>query len=613
MLLQRLHAQVHLVGLQVERARACPHRLQSLLGRVAVLAQALELLATRPHRVDLILVVVAQRLEDAVQPLVLLLDHHLETGQRRALRLQAAPARRRRGPLLGVALQTTLHLGLALRQHAPTFDHARHPHLDLLAPAPEPRPPLLEGLPGLQRLLQLGERPGQVGLLGRDVGQPLLPRHDGGAGLLELGGNPAPLFGGALPVGPAASRMRRHGGRWPARLRSAHRGSGRAQCGSPRGGRGPARRRRQPPRPRRRASSTEAAVTTLVAERTRQPVAAKRSPSGVTTTRSSRARERSMASSHPSTRTARPTRVSSTDSAAAPPWRTRTWRRTASALLPGGQRPDADRTRRLPRREDGAGDTAFTQGGQGGLRRATPVDHHRRDPRADGGLEGGVPPVVDLHQVDQRTHHAVDVAQQLAPAGALQVRQRALQRLGAGRSAVPRLLGLVRRHLGRLRRADGLLELGAACRQLRFERSRRLFQLVGLLGQEVGAHRRTRRPLLQGVHPRRQRVQVLLLARRGAADRFGAGADPGNGLIRRIAAEHRGPALLQSRRLPVEGGQRLIELRPFRGPAGLLVGLGRDQLAGQAGRLGLEGGDHVDVGRGIEGGHHAAPARAARR
>ena len=143
-----------------------------------------------------------------------------------------------------------------------------------------------------------------------------------------------------------------------------------------------------------------------------------------------------MASSQPSTRTARPTRVSSTDSAAAPPWRTRTWRRTGSALLPGGQLADADRTRRLPGREDRPGDPALAQGGQRGLGRAPAVDHHGGDAGADGGLEGGVPAVVDLHQVDQRADDAVDVAQQLAPAGALQVGQRTLQRLGPGRRAV---------------------------------------------------------------------------------------------------------------------------------------------------------------------------------
>ncbi len=58
-LLQRLGAQVDLVGLEVEGAGAGAHGVQSLLGRVAVLTQLLELLAPGSHGVHLVLVVVA--------------------------------------------------------------------------------------------------------------------------------------------------------------------------------------------------------------------------------------------------------------------------------------------------------------------------------------------------------------------------------------------------------------------------------------------------------------------------------------------------------------------------------------------------------------------------
>ena len=225
-LVQRLHAQVDLVGLEVEGAGAGAHRLEALLRRVAVLAQPLELLAPGAHGVDLILVVVAQRLEDAVEPLVLPLDQHLQPGQRGALGLQPAPARRRGGPLLGVALQAPLHLGLALGQDAPALGHARRAHLELLAPAPQPDPALLERLPGLERLLQLGQRPGQLRLLGGDVGQPLLGRRHGGTGLVELAGHPALLLGGALPVGPARLAGRGVAVVGPLGRRSGRRGSG---------------------------------------------------------------------------------------------------------------------------------------------------------------------------------------------------------------------------------------------------------------------------------------------------------------------------------------------------------------------------------------------------
>ena len=124
-----------------------------------------------------------------------------------------------------------------------------------------------------------------------------------------------------------------------------------------------------------------------------------------------------------------------------------------------GQRAGSRRARRRPRRQDRPGHTTLAEGRQRGLGRAPPVDHDGGHAGTDGGLERGVPALVDLDQVDQRTDDAVDIAQQLAPAGALQVGQRALERLGPGRRAVAGLLRLVRRHLGRLRRPHGLLEL----------------------------------------------------------------------------------------------------------------------------------------------------------
>ncbi len=202
-LVQGLEPQVHLVGLQVERAGAVAHRFEALLGRVPVLAQALELLAPGAHRVDLVLVVVAQRLEDAVEPFVLALDDDLQPGQRGALGLQPAPARRRRRPLLGVALQPALHLGLALGQDAAALGDTGDAHLELLAPAPERDPPRLQCVPGFQSLRQFGQRSGQVRLLGRHLGQALVRRRQRAAGLLELPGHAALLLGGAVPVGPA--------------------------------------------------------------------------------------------------------------------------------------------------------------------------------------------------------------------------------------------------------------------------------------------------------------------------------------------------------------------------------------------------------------------------
>ena len=103
---------------------------------------------------------------------------------------------------------------------------------------------------------------------------------------------------------------------------------------------------------------------------------------------------------------------------------------------------------------------------------------------------------------------------------------------------------------------------------------------------------------------------MLLLPGGGAGHRLGAGTDTGDGLVGRVLAEHGGPALPQRGGLHVQRAQLVLELGPLGRAAGLLLGLGRDQLAGQAGRLGLERRDHVDVGGGVERRHHAAAALA---
>ena len=231
-----------------------------------------------------------------------------------------SPARGRRGPLLGVARQAALDLGLALGQHAAALGQAGHAHLELLALRPRRAPSALRQLlPGRQRLVELGQRRRPGAPLGRRP-RPAAARPSaaGAAGPRQLArpAGAAPRRCGSRSASAPCSRAEAWRSTRPLgrgagvagrgqRDRGARPGAARAGVGGG-GGLGSARAC---------ASSTAAAVTTLVAERTRQPVAAKRSPSGVTTTRSSRARERSMASSQPSTRTARPTSASSTDSA----------------------------------------------------------------------------------------------------------------------------------------------------------------------------------------------------------------------------------------------------------------------------------------------------------
>ena len=276
-------------------------------------------------------------------------------------------------------------------------------------------------------------------------------------------------------------------------------------------------------------------MTTLVAERTRHPEAAKRSPSGVTTTRSSRARERSMASSQPSTRTARPTRVSSTDSATDPPWRTCTWRRTGSALLPGGSSP-------VPTAADDCRGVRIApvtppsrKGGQCGLGRAPSVDHHGRDAGADGGFEGGVPALVDLHQVDQRTDHAVDVAEQLAPCPA--GRPACVQCLGPGLpcrgvplrprppTPVPSPRARTASSSAALRTASSASSADVASSSSSACLARRSARTAARAG-----------PLLEGAHagPSASRCSCSRSAARAIDS--GSGTDTGDGLVGRVLA-----------------------------------------------------------------------------
>ncbi len=135
-------------------------------------------------------------------------------------------------------------------------------------------------------------------------------------------------------------------------------------------------------------------MTTPDPERTRHPVAAKRSPSGVTTTRSSRARERSIASSHPSTRTARPTRrvedgLRDGASAARPHVAAHRFGAAARRQRRHGIRRGGGR---LPRSQHRSGDAPVAQRGQSRLGRTPTVDNDRGDTRAGGRLEGRVPP-----------------------------------------------------------------------------------------------------------------------------------------------------------------------------------------------------------------------------
>ena len=268
------------------------------------------------------------------------------------------------------------------------------------------------------------------------------------------------------------------------------------------------------------------------------------------------------------------------------------------------RRGDRPRRARLPRRQHRAGDAPLAQRGQRGLGRPAAVHHDGGHPGARRRLEGGVPAVVDLDQVDERSHDPVDVAQQLAPARTLQVRQRALERLGPRRRTVLGVVGLVGRHLRRLRRrradsSSAVRSRSARPRAPRWPPRARSFAWVSRSARTAApAARCSSAPTLD------PSASMSCCSRRaGAGHQLRRGPRRGrcawSGASPPRTADHRSRRAAPS---PSSAASAAVELGPLVRPAGLLLRLGAGQLGGQARRLGLEGRDHVDVGGRVERG-----------
>ena len=89
---------------------------------------------------------------------VLVDDDRFEPAQRGALGLQAFTAGGGRRPLLGVAGQAALDLGVALGQDAPALGDAGDLHLERLAASDDLGAPDLQVAPGVEGLGQVGQR-----------------------------------------------------------------------------------------------------------------------------------------------------------------------------------------------------------------------------------------------------------------------------------------------------------------------------------------------------------------------------------------------------------------------------------------------------------------------
>ncbi len=232
-----------------------------------------------------------------------------------------------------------------------------------------------------------------------------------------------------------------------------------------------------------------------------------------------------------------------------------------------------------------------------------PAVHH------DGGHSGpgrcfecGFPPVVDLHQIEQRAHHAVDPAEQLAPARTLEIAQRPLEGLGPGRAAVTGLLALVGDPLRRAPRSGW--PSPSAARPVTASASRR-----DVVSSSAAASAANRSALTAAAAWRcsseatwRSRVVVSWRSRASARLR---------GSLRactwaRASSGSPSPntAAQRRRRAASSSSTTSASASSSAAPGSAAVSCATEgDLAGEARRFGLEGGDDVDVGRRVEGGH----------
>ncbi len=172
-----------------------------------------------------------------------------------------------------------------------------------------------------------------------------------------------------------------------------------------------------------------------------------------------------------------------------------------------------------------------------------------------------------------------------------------------------RLLGLVGRALRGLGRQCSLLELAQTGRQLDVQPFGGGVQRRRLAADEVRPHRGGGVALLQRGETFIESGQVLLLACGGPGHQLGTRLHLGGRLFGRVVAQDVAPAVAEGLLFAVEGSQFGGEARLV-GPGRGRFGGGDGDLGRQAGGLGFQGRDDVDVGVGIEGGHDGPAALA---
>ena len=223
------------------------------------------------------------------------------------------------------------------------------------------------------------------------------------------------------------------------------------------------------------------------------------------------------------------------------------------------------------------------------------VDHDRREGLPGRRFHGVFPSGVDVDEVEQRAHDAVDGGEALGTGAGSGLIERQAQRLRPRRPRVPVRIGGAQRGL---RVGDLLLgarPLGLGARQLVHERGLRRLRRLRLGPQPGGLGIEPRELLLEGGQPGRRSMQLLAAtvdARaqgRQLAAALGGSTREGGDAVGPVALEG-DPSLLER----TLGPRELVALRREGGRLGIGVG----QLGPEAGGLGFERGDHglVDEG-----------------
>ncbi len=270
--------------------------------------------------------------------------------------------------------------------------------------------------------------------------------------------------------------------------------------------------------------------------------------------------------------------------------------------------------------QHGAAGVARAEGSEGGAGRAGAIDHHRAERFGGGGLERGLPARVDLDDVEQRAHDAVDLGEPFGPGGGPGLVEGELEGIGAGDPRAALAVGLGEGIGGGLDRLLGLRLLGGETIALGLEPGEALLGVGHLGPQALGLGDQT----------------VALFDQRGGAGvgplELGQGTGDGLAQTAELAthlggfARHRGhtvaPALLEGGSGIGEATLGSLDLVDLGNECGSCVVDG-GQFVAEASLVGFERGDEGGVDAGLallgqaalalgEHGGHAASALAQR-